>query len=216
MGVVLDYVLLVLGRPHGRLNGDNLTQGSQPRASSFSPDIGFQVPNRMARDSARSSRTLAQLSDFGERGFWRLMLYADDFGRFEADPEIVRVECFKRMLDKVSVAHAEQMLRECVAVGLIFLYEVEGKTYGEFVNADKYFTRRAKHSKYPSATQTPRTCDADATHMRPRGEGRGANNEGRGGTTTNPDGFVPSKGDIQNLVQNLAHQKRNPGQSWRS
>ena len=142
------------------------------------------------------------------------MLYADDFGRFEADPEIVRVECFKRMLDKVSVAHAEQMLRECVAVGLIFLYEVDGKTYGEFVKADKYFTRRAKHSKYPGATQTPRTCDADATHMHPRGEGRGANNEGRGGEAE-PDGFVPSQDQVKTLLKDTAKKLQNPDQTWR-
>lgn len=129
------------------------------------------MPNRIARDSARTSRTLAQLSDFGERGFWRLMLTADDFGRFEADPAIVLAQCFPRMMDRITLSMCEQMLRECVAVGLIELYEVDGTNYGHFVKANKYFTRRAKHSKYPPATQTHRTCIASAPEDRgSRGE----------------------------------------------
>ena len=110
------------------------------------------MPNRIIRDSARSSKTLATLTDFAERGFWRLILAADDFGRFPADASLVLAMCFPRMTDKVSLLMCEQMLRECEAAGLIILYEVEGINYGQFVKADKYFTRRAKHSKYPPAT----------------------------------------------------------------
>ncbi len=124
------------------------------------------MPNRIARDSARRSKTLAQLSDFGERGFWRLMLAADDFGRFEAEPAMVRAECFPRMVETVTLSMCEQMLRECVAAGLIFLYEVEGTCYGQFVKADKYFTRRSKHSKYPPATHLRSTRVASAPEVR--------------------------------------------------
>lgn len=128
------------------------------------------MPNRIARDSARTSKTLAQLSDFGERGFWRLMLTADDFGRFEADPPVVLAQCFPRLAASVTLRKVEAMLAECVAVGLIILYEVEGVGYGQFVKADKYFTRRSKHSKYPpcvaSATQTHSTCVASAPEVR--------------------------------------------------
>lgn len=123
------------------------------------------MPNRIARDSARTSPTLALLSDFEERGFWRLLLAADDYGRFQADPELVLAQCFPRMLDKVTRSMCEQMLRACVAAGLIQLYEVDGCLYGQFCKADKYFTRRAKTSKYPSATQTHSTRDADAPQM---------------------------------------------------
>ena len=140
------------------------------------------MPNRIARDSARTSKTLAQLTDFGERGFWRLMLAADDFGRFQADPALVLAACFPRMMDRVTLSMCEHMLRECVAVGLIELYEIDGSQYGQFVKADKYFTRRAKGSKYPSATQTHSTCVASAPEVA-RGEVarlRGTRNEGRG------------------------------------
>ena len=147
------------------------------------------MPNRIARDSARTSKTLAQLSDFGERGFWRLMLAADDFGRFPADPTLVLAACFPRMMDKVSLLMCEQMLRECDAAGLIALYEVDGVMYGQFVKADTYFTRRAKHSKYPPAPHVRSTRIASAPEVRgcevarieeSRIEGRGGN-----GHTTN-------------------------------
>lgn len=124
------------------------------------------MPNRVMRDTARSSKTLAQLTDFGERGFWRLILAADDFGRFPADPSLVLAACFPRMMEKVSLLMCEQMLRECEAAGLITLYEAEGALYGQFVKADKYFTRRSKHSKYPSATQVRSIRIASAPEVR--------------------------------------------------
>jgi hypothetical protein len=123
------------------------------------------MPNRIIRDSARTSKTLAELSDFGERGFWRLVLAADDFGRFAAEPDLVLAACFPRMMEKVSLSMCEQMLRECEAAGLIALYEVDGARFGQFVKASKYFTRRSKHSKYPSATQTRSTCVAYAPEV---------------------------------------------------
>jgi hypothetical protein len=144
------------------------------------------MPNRIARDSARTSKTLAQLTDFGERGFWRLLLAADDFGRFQADPALVLAACFPRMMETVTRSMCEQMLRECVAVGLITLYEVEGTTYGQFVKADKYFTRRAKHSKYPSATHVRSGRVASALEDRgARGEDRGIEDRGNGGQPPN-------------------------------
>jgi hypothetical protein len=142
------------------------------------------MPNRIARDSARTSKTLAKLTDFGERGFWRLVLAADDFGRFAADPALVLAACFPRMMENVSLLMCEQMLRECEAAGLITIYEVDGAKYGQFVKADKYFTRRAKHSKYPPATQVRSIRVASAPEVaRLRGV-EVARNEDRGGKAT--------------------------------
>lgn len=146
------------------------------------------MPNRIARDSARTSKTLAQLTDFGERGFWRLMLAADDFGRFEADAAVVLAQCFPRMMATVTLSMCEQMLRECVAVGLITLYEVDGTRYGQFVKADTYFTRRAKHSKYPPATQVRSVCVASAPEVR-GSRGEESRNEDRGGNGSAPEDF---------------------------
>ena len=47
-----------------------------------------KMPNRWLRDSILTSRTLAELSDFGERLFFRLLVVSDDFGRFNSDPAI--------------------------------------------------------------------------------------------------------------------------------
>ena len=163
------------------------------------------MPNRIARDSARKSKSLAKLTDFGERGFWRLVLAADDFGRFIADPAIILAECFPRMLDRVSLLMCEQMLRECVAADLIVLYEVDGVTYGQFVKADKYFTRRAKGSKYPSAPQTHRTGIASAPEVS-RGEGRGARGE--------EGSLVASPEQVKELLRNTTAALAAPGQQW--
>jgi hypothetical protein len=175
------------------------------------------VPNRIARDSARKSVTLAQLSDFGERGFWRLILAADDFGRFIADPAIVLADCFPRMTDRVTHSMCQQMLCECVAAGLIVIYEVDGVQYGQFVKADKYFQRRAKTSKYPSATQTHSRRAAYA--LGDRGSGIEDRGSGIGGlspdaptaqelTTTSPE-------TVKELIRSTAATLGAPGQQWR-
>jgi hypothetical protein len=167
------------------------------------------MPNRIARDSARTSKTLAQLTDFGERGFWRLLLAADDFGRFQADPALVLAACFPRMMATVTLSMCEQMLRECVAVGLIDLYEVDGAQYGQFVKADAYFTRRAKHSKYPAAMHVRSIRVASAPEVRgcevARIEDRGS--EDRGGNGHPPEDLSvaqETKAFVADLTRGLA------------
>jgi hypothetical protein len=108
------------------------------------------MPNRIIRDSARTSPTLDALSDGAERCFWRLVTVADDYGRFDADPRVVLAGCFPLRVGRLEVGQVTGWLEELIAVGLVQTYEVGERRYGVFVAADKYFTRRARHSKYPA------------------------------------------------------------------
>jgi hypothetical protein len=107
------------------------------------------MPNRIIRESAKRSDTLAQLTGDEERCFWRLTLAADDFGRFDGRPAIVRAECFQAMLDKVSEADVGRWLVALSDAGLIEPYTIDGKPYLRFLKWNKHQETRAKNSKYP-------------------------------------------------------------------
>ena len=135
------------------------------------------MPNRTLRESCRTSPTLAQLSDAAERLFWRLITTADDYGRFQAEPEIVAAACFPRLLEQWPVDRCAQMLAELATVNLVTLYAVGDRQYGEFVRSDKYFNRRAKTSKYPACQQMPTDVSRRTQMLASAPEVRGSRNE---------------------------------------
>lgn len=55
------------------------------------------MPNRDLKESNRRSPSLQLLSDSAERLWYRLITAVDDFGRLEADPEVVFTTCFQRV-----------------------------------------------------------------------------------------------------------------------
>ena len=122
------------------------------------------MPNRMIRESCRTSLTLDALSDFGERFFWRLTTVADDFGRFEAHPAVLTAACFPLRCGTIKPEKITIALQELVACGLVTAYATNGKPYGMFNTWDRHQIKRAKHSKYPgppvSAREQP-TVSAD-------------------------------------------------------
>ncbi len=106
------------------------------------------MPNRFIRESCRSSRNLDRLTDFEERLFWRLLTTADDYGRFMADPELVRAACFP--YKSLSVEKVGSALEGLQSHSLISLYAVDNRQYGEFVTFEKHQGKpRSRKSKYP-------------------------------------------------------------------
>jgi len=118
------------------------------------------MPNRLIHESSRQSETLAQLSDFGERLFWRLVTVADDYGRFNASPMVVRAHCFAAMLDRIGDRQIAEALVELAHAGAVRLYRVGEKQLGEFAAWLNYQQCRAKKSKYPGP-EHPQATAAD-------------------------------------------------------
>jgi len=117
----------------------------------------------MIRESARTSMTLTQLSHGAERCFWRMTTVADDFGRFNAEPTVVRALCFPTMLDVVRQRHVEGWLAEMRATvpgALVGCYRVGDKHVGFFPSWSEHQYTRAKESKFPDPpTDVGRCCD---------------------------------------------------------
>lgn len=108
------------------------------------------MPNRIIRESARTSATLFRLSDGAERMFWRLTTVADDYGRFEADPRILKAQCFPLWGDRLKIVQVGKWYAEMEACELVTTYVVTGKVLGFFNTWDKHQRTRAKESKYPA------------------------------------------------------------------
>lgn len=107
------------------------------------------MPDRVIRESITTSDTVNALSDQGERLWHRLTVTADDFGRFDARPEVVRSRCFPLLLDEWPAARVETTLREIESANGCMLYEYQGRRYGAFRNWTRYQRTRAATSKFP-------------------------------------------------------------------
>jgi hypothetical protein len=71
------------------------------------------MPTRLIREGINDSRTINALSEPAEILYRRLMSVVDDYGRFEADAELIRARCFPRQLDRWKLERVEKYLVEC-------------------------------------------------------------------------------------------------------
>lgn len=104
------------------------------------------MPNRIIRDGWVESERIAMLSADAERFFMRLCLRADDFGRYHANPMLLRSNLFPLKDDVISTDVA-LWVTACAKAGLIKCYEVDSKP---FIEIQKFNQRtRAQVSKFP-------------------------------------------------------------------
>lgn len=111
------------------------------------------MPNRMLRDWTDSEK-VHSLSAEAERFFTRLIMKADDYGRYHADTKLLRAYLFPLYAGAIKETKIQQWLNECEAADLIFCYEVNGKKYLEI----KLFEQKLKvrRSKYPPSNEEDR------------------------------------------------------------
>ena len=107
---------------------------------------GRIMPTRMIREGLLDSDKINLLSADGERLFTRLMLCADDFGRFDGRFIVIKNRAFP-LKETMKISNIEKDLNECIKVGLITRYLVNGKPYIEIPGFNQRL--RAKKSKYP-------------------------------------------------------------------
>ena len=115
------------------------------------------MPNRIIKDSIRTSRSINAMTDFQFRLWAYLITYVDDYGRGSADPELLKGFVFPRRKG-VSEATIQKTLAELATMGSVTLYEVDGEPYLCFPNWSEHQTVRNKVSKFP-APKTATTCN---------------------------------------------------------
>lgn len=105
------------------------------------------MPNRILKETICTSEEIDALTVDQECFFYRLMVVVDDFGTMDARPAILKARCYPlKSIDNNCVQALLCSLRD---VGLVQLYEVDGRPYLHVKNWAKHQQIRAKTSKYP-------------------------------------------------------------------
>jgi len=105
------------------------------------------MPSRILREGILTSEPVNKLSDQAELFYRRLMSIVDDYGRFYANPSIVRAYCYPLKLDRVSEADVKQMISDCKANGLILIYRA-----GQYLAVANFRQQTRSESKFPQPT----------------------------------------------------------------
>jgi hypothetical protein len=105
------------------------------------------MPNRYVRESAIESERVDKLTWAGEVFYRRLINRVDDFGRFTANPELLRASLFPLRVNKVSAADIGKWLSECETADLVSTWK--GNDGKHYLVMHRWEGGRAKSSKYP-------------------------------------------------------------------
>lgn len=106
------------------------------------------MPNRILKESFKSSPEVDKLSWFEECVWNRLIVTVDDYGRFDGRIAMLKSELFP-LKDNVTKKDIESAVRHLEQVGLVRLYTVEDRPYICILKWDKHQQIRAKKSKFP-------------------------------------------------------------------
>lgn len=112
---------------------------------------------RIIKASAFTSDSIANLTDFQFRLWVGLITHADNVGRGDARPAILKGALFS-LRDKVRAQDIEQGLVALANNGSIFLYEVSGKPFYAFPNWQAHQRLRKDTSKFPAPDDPAATC----------------------------------------------------------
>lgn len=124
------------------------------------------MPNRVIKESAFLSERISELSDFEFRLWVGLITQADDAGRGDARPAIIKGRVFA-LRDRTTLKDIEVALRNLAAVGCVSLYTVGGKPYFQFPNWAKHQRVRDAKPKYPGIDE----CDFGGESPQPAANG---------------------------------------------
>jgi len=106
------------------------------------------MPNRIIKETICTSDSVDQLSWFDEVFFYRLIVNCDDYGRFDARPPILKARLFP--LKAVTEKQIGDSLNKLLTVGIVTVYEYDGRPFLQLATWDKHQQIRAKKSKYPA------------------------------------------------------------------
>lgn len=114
------------------------------------------MPNRIIKESICESRKLSEVSFFAEDLYKRLITYADDYGRFNADYQIILARLYPREIGIVSIDDIEDAMTELIGVEKIAFYTSEARKeiYGCFPNWAEHQRVRDSKKKCPEPDDT--------------------------------------------------------------
>ncbi len=105
------------------------------------------MPVRLIRDGILSSEMVCSLGWAQEVFYRRLMSVVDDYGRYHANPKLLRAACYPLQIDKVTDADIGKWLTECVTAGLVSVYRTSDRK--SYLQIEKFGQQVRSKSKYP-------------------------------------------------------------------
>lgn len=122
------------------------------------------MPNRIIKESICTSETIDQLTPFQETVFIRLIVNADDYGRFYGNPKIVSARLFP--LKSITPEEMTEALKALTDAELITPYVSCGKTYLLVNSWAKHQQTRATKSKFPEPSAiVPDSSDSNGNQV---------------------------------------------------
>jgi len=117
------------------------------------------MPTRMIRDGFLDSEKINALSPEAECFFVRLILCADDHGRFDGRELMLKSRMYP-LKPKMTVNNINRLLTECIKMELLIKYESNNKPYLLIPEFNQRL--RAKKSKFPDP---PKNCLTSDGHL---------------------------------------------------
>lgn len=129
---------------------------------------GGDMPNRIIRDSIKTSTSLAAVSDLAERTFFRLITLMDDFGRYHGSPKTLLAACFPEGAEGLTRVRFDHALTELEEQDMVRFYSEGSRRYCYSPTWPKYQRRRASESKFPQPPEYKGRghLTADDSHVR--------------------------------------------------
>lgn len=106
------------------------------------------MPNRILKQSIRTSPEIDALSPWEETFFYRLLVSCDDYGRMDARPMILKSALFPLKTD-VKADGVLNAVDHLEALGLIKCYLVDGLPYLQLVTWGEHQNVRSPRVTYP-------------------------------------------------------------------
>jgi len=119
------------------------------------------MPNRIIREAILTSESVCSLAWPEEVFYRRLLSIVDDYGRMEANPQLLRSKCYPLQTDAVRVADITRWMAACQKSGLILVYAVQGKQYLE---VQKFGQQQRTASKFPPLLANDINCSQMLTN----------------------------------------------------
>lgn len=175
------------------------------------------MPNRIIKETIRTSKSVNSLTDFQFRVWTYLITYVDDYGRGSADPELLRGLVFPRR-KTVTEKQIREALSALAKADMIILYEDDGESYFYFPNWGKHQRIQTKKSKFPEppeitenhgeSPQAAEDCGEFPPESNPIQSESNTESESESNTESNPkrgraDAFAEFCGEDKELLQAL-------------
>ena len=117
------------------------------------------MPNRVIREGFLDSDKINSLSEKEQNFFIRIMLLVDDFGKFDARPNLLSSRCYP--VSDTRQTDVSKMLTKLKEVGLIIIYTVSQKQYLQVLSFNQ--RTRIMKSKYPDPVDDSHLSDTCLT-----------------------------------------------------